>query len=221
MLLFGQNERVSRHPILAGLLIVYCAWGGWHWYDGRSVHKPDGILAPADPLQGDPLQAAPDPNGDATPHPLLRIGRWTLTPRASYRITARILGVERYRFDSLASLVPEDLALGWGPMSDNRILASLNISQSNRFYYWQSPKSLPLPREEIIAHSANTHVIPESEAIAAQLSHLRPGQVVTLSGTLVDGSRDDGVWIRTSLVRTDTGAGACEVLLVRDLQVEP
>jgi hypothetical protein len=49
------------------------------------------------------------------------------------------------------------------------------------------------------------------------LSRLRPGQVVTLSGELVDGMRDDGMWIRTSLVRDDTGAGACEVLLVSDV----
>jgi hypothetical protein len=53
------------------------------------------------------------------------------------------------------------------------------------------------------------------------LSHLRPGQVVTLSGLLVDGKRDDGAWIKSSLSRTDTGAGACEVLLVQDLSVSP
>ena len=53
--------------------------------------------------------------------------------------------------------------------------------------------------------------------MARELAKLRPGQVVTLSGMLVDGVRDDGVWIRTSMVRNDTGAGACEVLLVNDV----
>jgi len=37
---------------------------------------------------------------------------------------------------------------------------------------------------------------------------------VHLTGLLVDGLRDDGTWIRTSLTRNDTGAGACEVMLV-------
>ena len=32
-----------------------------------------------------------------------------------------------------------------------------------------------------------------------------------------DGVRDDGMWIKTSMVRDDTGAGACEVLLVSDV----
>jgi hypothetical protein len=62
-----------------------------------------------------------------------------LTVRAEYRITARILARERYHFDTLSDLVPEDLALGWGPMSDNRILRSLDIYQANRFYFWRAP----------------------------------------------------------------------------------
>jgi hypothetical protein len=52
------------------------------------------------------------------------------------------------------------------------------------------------------------------------LSRLRPGQVVTLSGELVDGQRDDGRWIRTSMTRSDTGAGSCEVLLVTRVMLQ-
>jgi hypothetical protein len=60
-------------------------------------------------------------------------------------------------------------------------------------------------------------VIPRDALVARQLKRLRPGEVVTLTGDLVDGVRDDGAWINTSLVRTDTGAGACEVMLVSDV----
>jgi hypothetical protein len=42
-----------------------------------------------------------------------------------------------------------------------------------------------------------------------------------LSGDLVDAVRDDGARINTSLVRTDTGAGACEVMLVREVELVP
>jgi hypothetical protein len=35
-----------------------------------------------------------------------------------------------------------------------------------------------------------------------------------------DGVRDDGTWIKTSLLRDDTGAGACEVLLVSDVTLQ-
>jgi hypothetical protein len=195
-----------RHPLLKVVLLIYIGWGGWNWYSGRPFHQPDGVLAADDPQQTNL------PTGDK-----VQVGRWTLTVRADYRITARILARERYHFDALADLVPEDLALGWGPMSDNRILRAIDISQSNRFYYWRAQQSSALPRESIITHSANTHVIPQNKMIARQLSRLQPGQVVTLSGELVDGVRDDGRWIKTSMVRDDTGAGACEVLLVTDV----
>jgi hypothetical protein len=195
-----------RHPVFKLVLLVYIGWGAWNWYSDRPYHPPDGALAGDDPRQTDV------PDGEK-----LRLGRWTLTVRAHYQVTARILARERYHFDSLSDLIPEDLALGWGPMSDNRILRTIDISQSNRFYYWRTSVPAPLPRDAIITHSANTHVIPRNSLIARQLSRLRPGQVVTLTGELVDGARDDGLWIRTSMVRNDTGAGSCEVLLVDDV----
>jgi hypothetical protein len=198
-----------RHPVLKIALLAYIGWGAWHWISDRPVHPPDGVLAAEDPQQTDVS------GGDK-----VQVGRWTLTVRAEYRVTARILALERYHFDGLSDLVPEDLALGWGPMSDNRMLRAIDISQSNRFYYWRTPSGSALGRESIITHSANTHVIPRNSTVARQLGRLRQGQVVTLSGELVDGTRDDGMWIKTSLVRNDTGAGSCEVLLVDDVIID-
>jgi hypothetical protein len=205
-----QSAAVWRHPILKVLLLTYVGWGGWNWFSDRPFHPPDGVLAAEDPQQTEV------PSGDK-----VHVGRWTLTVRANYRVTARVLGRERYHFDALSDLVPEDLALGWGPMSDNRVLRAIDISQSNRFYYWRVPVGSATPTDSIIVHSANTHVIPQNSLVARQLSRLRPGQVVTMAGELVDGVRDDGMWIHTSLVRNDTGAGACEVLLVNDVTTNP
>jgi hypothetical protein len=199
-----------RHPALALILIAYIGWGAWNWFIGRAVHPLDGVLAAAEPVQV-----------DATDGEQTHLGHWTLTTRASYHITARILGLERYRFDQLADLIPEDLALGWGPMSDNRVISHMEIYQSDRFYFWRANADTPIGRDSIIVHSANTHVIPQDASIAKQLSKLRPGEVVTLSGDLVDAVRDDGARIKTSLVRTDTGAGACEVMLVREVERLP
>jgi hypothetical protein len=203
-----------RHPILSSLLAAYVAWGGWSWLQNRPVDPPDGLLAPDDPVQEDVAL------GEGTNGETVTIAGWHLRTRAHYHITARILGVERYHIDALAKLVPEDLALGWGPMSDSRTLRTFDISQSNRFFYWQPKGPMTLPRETVIAHSANTHVIPADSLVARRLSHLRRGEIVTLSGDLVDGVRDDGASIKTSLVRTDTGPGACEVMLVREVEIE-
>lgn len=170
---------------------------------------PDGPLAPLEPLQTDVDAAA------SVPH-----GRWRLQERARYDITARILGREDYRFDALADLIPEDLALGWGPMSDNQVLKHFEITQSARFYTWRPHGELPIARQAVIEHSANTHVIPANEAVRAQLRRLRVGQVIHLSGTLVDAVRDDGAYVHSSMTRSDSGAGSCEVVLV-DLVENP
>jgi hypothetical protein len=196
-----------RRPVLKVIVLAYVAWGAWHWYVNRPLHTPDGVLAEAEPQQV-----------NVTDGEKVLMGRWTLTVRATYRVTARVLARETYHFDSLSDLIPEDLALGWGPLSDSRVLKTIEISQGNRFYYWRPTAATTLARDSIIVHSANTHVIPQNSIIAHQLERLRPGAVVTLSGELVDGVRNDGRWIRTSLVRYDTGAGACEVLLVTDVE---
>jgi len=189
---------------------VLAAAGLWQGYQNwrlRPVHPSDGPIAPDEPRQTD-LQAAP----------VTALGRWRLTPRAHYEITARILGREDYHFDQLADLIPEDLALGWGPMSDNRVLRTLEITQGARFYSWMPKQALPIARQAIIEHSANTHVIPADTLVAAELKRLRVGQVVHLSGYLVSGVSDDGAYINTSLTRSDSGPGACEVMLVEEVE---
>lgn len=198
-----------RTAFFVGLLVAV-GTDGWDRWTHRPRHPPAGQIAEREPVQ--------DEIGDGAP-PVDR-GRWTLKPRARYDITARILSTERYRFDRLAGLVPEDVALGWGPMSDTRVLATLDISQSGRFYWWRPHADTPVPVETIITHSANTHVIPSDQRIATALARLRVGEVVHLTGTLVDGTRDDGAWIHTSLSRSDTGAGACEVMLVETVEIK-
>lgn len=181
-------------------------WQGYNDWQLRPVHPADGPIAPSDPQQSD-LEDAP----------VTVLGRWRLTPRARYDITARILSREDYHFDALSGLIPEDLALGWGPMSDNRVLRAFEITQGARFYSWISKEALTIPQQAVIEHSANTHVIPAAAAVGRQLKRLRVGQVVHLTGFLVNAVRDDGAYIHTSLTRSDTGPGSCEVLLVEQV----
>jgi hypothetical protein len=191
--------------VAAVLLIAHGAYG---WWTDRPASPAAGVLAPGEPRQQEITAGTPVDHG-----------RWRLTPRARYEITARVLGRERYAFDTLEPLVPVDLALGWGPMSDGRVLAALRIDQSARYYTVHWGPEPPLPPAEILRHSANLHAIPATTSLGRSLDGLRVGQVVRLSGELVDAVRDDGAWIRTSLTREDTGPGACEVMLVESLAV--
>jgi hypothetical protein len=130
---------------------------------------------------------------------------------ARFELAARVLSAERYRFDREAKLSPIDLALGWGPMSSNAVLDTLDISQGGRFFHWSSREPMIAPGE-IMRHSANMHMVPVDEATRATLLEARGGSLVFLSGWLVEAKADGWKW--RSSPRAASGAGACELVLV-------
>jgi hypothetical protein len=184
-------------PWLVAALLIFSAW---RLYSTRDIEHSPGVLA-----TGAPVQRAIGP-GTAIEH-----GEYVLWPRAEFEATVRVLRREDYSFGELADLVPTDFAVGWGPMSDSAVLEQIEISQSNRFYFWRT-RTWPIDRRQIETHSANWHVIPGNDAVRAVLRRVRVGNLVELRGQLVDVEARGG-GMRTSLSRDDTGAGACEILL--------
>lgn len=194
----------------AWLLLVLAVWAGWWWLGNRPVARAAGVLAPDDPVQVDfDAPQRPIAFKDATLHPL-----------ATFSLTARVLSRDDYHFDAEAGLSPTDLAFGWGRMFDTAVLRDIEISQGGRFYYWQV-KSFPIPRREIETHSANMHLIPADALVSRALKRVRVGDVVTLDGLLVEADKAGGWHWRSSMTRTNTGDGACEVVYVRDLEIGP
>ena len=188
------------------LFAAMVSFGLWKLYSGRDVHHPPGILAAAEPLQRE-IDSAP----------MIDRGDFRLRPRAEFSATVRVLSREDYSLGELARLVPTDFAVGWGPLSDSKVLEDVEVTQSNRFYYWHT-EHWPVDRATIESHSANWHVIPDNAAVRAVLGKLRRGSIVELEGELVDIEGKEGS-MTTSLSRTDTGAGACEVLLATSAQI--
>jgi hypothetical protein len=184
------------------LFLLFLVAGVWFWQ-----HEPEakwrGIPAARDPVQS----AANLP--PAFPH-----GDYTITPLARYEVKAVVLSRERYRNDPAAKLAPVDLALGWGPMSTAVVINDLSISQSGRWYEYSWSGEEPLAADQIAAHSANTHCLPATPEIRRQLLAIKRHDVVTLEGLLVEVAGPDGYRWRSSLSRTDTRGGACEVLWI-------
>ncbi|MGB2832711.1 MAG: hypothetical protein WBC07_07130 [Methylotenera sp.] len=48
---------------------------------------------------------------------------------------------------------------------------------------------------------------------------IRTGALVKLTGKLVNVHRSDGFYCNSSLTRNDSGAGACELIYVEDVQM--
>lgn len=183
---------------------------GLFWrFAQRPLSTAPGVLVPEAPRQAD------------TGRGVFEHAGFRVTPRAEFELRARLLSSERYRFDAGARLSPLDLALGWGPMSDQEVLDRLRIDQGARWYrvYWDEP--LPFEPQRLFRHSANMHMVPAQDWIIDTLEDARPGQVVRLRGLLVDVEDGQGWSWRSSLSREDTGNGSCELVYVEHAQIEP
>jgi hypothetical protein len=187
--------------LLLGLCFAYRCWSE------RPIPRTSGVLAPHDPVQ--------EMLADG---PRWRLGDYDVHALARFEIQARVLSAERYRFDREANLAPVDLALGWGPMSANAVLDTLDVSQGGRFYHWSSSDPMIEPRE-IFRHSANMHMVPLDDAARATLLDARRGNLVHVKGWLIEARAGGWKW-RSSLSRDDTGNGACELVLVEDVELE-
>jgi len=144
---------------------------------------------------------------------------YRIIPRKTFYLEARVLSKRQYRTGREAQLAPVDLALGWGPMSDDTVLKDIKITQSNRWYHFKYRLPPPIAKKEIVRHSSNMHLIPASNTVFNQIKKVRPGQVVELEGYLVSVRAEDGWSWNSSLSRTDTGNGACEVVWVEDFYI--
>jgi hypothetical protein len=191
------------------VFILLVIGAGWQFYSaGEQVILGPGVMVEEEPYQASISSPASH-----------RIDDYIITEFAEFSIKAKVLSRENYYLGREADLSPVDLTLGWGNMSDESILDNIEISQSGRFYRWQV-KSFPIPQREIESSSANMHLIPANEAIASDIKKIRKGDIIELSGSLVNvTATSDGWRWRSSQTRYDTGNGACELIWVNSLKV--
>ena len=194
-------------PWFVGLVMVGCV--AYYVHDRAA----DRRVLKSGPVAEIPLQSS------ASESALQRAG-YVIEPLASYDIRARVLSIERYRMGREADLSPVDFALGWGPMSDGAVLDRLSISQSNRWYHFRWEGSPPIDPTVMARSSANTHLVPADDSVKNRLLKVSKGEVVRLSGYLINVRHTDGWSWRSSLTRDDTGGGSCELMWVTDVQVE-
>lgn len=139
---------------------------------------------------------------------------------AEFSIDAMVLSKQRYYFGRAAKLAPFDLALGWGPMSNPEVIKDIKISQGNRWYTYQYKIPPPIPHREISYHSSNMHLVAATQEVAESIKNVRWGDIIHMEGYLVNLMADDGWHWNSSLSRSDTGDGACELVWVEIFDIE-
>jgi len=192
------------------IVLVLLAGLAYRDWSLRDINYPPGVLVAELPQQVDVQDLAPVTMDD-----------YELTPRAEFKIRARVLSRENYRWGSEADLSPTDLALGWGVMSDQAVIDRIEISQGSRWYYTRYQLPAPITNQEIIQNSGNMHMIPADSMIRKKLKGVRVGDIVHLRGQLVDIDHPSGWYWRTSLRRDDTGGGSCEIMYLEEIEIEP
>jgi len=198
---------MHRLPVGRTLLLLLLTLAVWWWWSSRPLRYAPGVLVATAPLQEDvPERAFAEVNG------------FKLTTFARYTLRGRVLGTKRYRSGPSADLVPIDVAVAWGRMSDQAVLDQLNVSMGNRFFFYEWRGTPPLAPNEMQSSGANNHVISANEAVSRAISNLRTGELIEMQGWLVDATGPDHFRWPSSRRRDDTGNGACELLFVETVK---
>lgn len=142
---------------------------------------------------------------------------YRLEPVARFDATVLVLQATEHRGGSIP-FSKLDFGVAWGTAVDDEILKNVRFMHRGRFLYWRTEDSDLYARrgKEITHQVGNFHLIASSDVLE-DLKDVRRGDVVRLVGRLVNVSGPDRKRWMTSMTRSDTGAGACEIILVESL----
>jgi hypothetical protein len=150
-------------------------------------------------------------------------GHFTITSLAEYELSGVVVSKETYSSNWDAEISPMDLAIVWGKLAEPEYSRFITYSQSYRWYHYKWREGSPVDHSYIICHSSNNHVIPANENIYQAIKTIREKDRVVLKGWLVNlkGTyKGQTVTWNTSLSRTDTGNGSCELFYVSQVRIE-
>lgn len=136
---------------------------------------------------------------------------------AEYTIEAVIKSKKKYT-DYSSQIAQYDVALAWGDLNQEDINEHIKYSQSGRWYYYNWDAGSLVSGTYIAEHSSNVHLISKDSSVFKEIKKLDVNDHIKLTGYLVNVTFESGVW-RSSLTRTDTGDGACELMYVNTVEL--
>lgn len=145
----------------------------YFFYPETVIKYPPGVTAPSPPRQTNLVIKKK-----------WTVKEFTIEALAKYDVKARVLSRDNYSLGKESELSPFDLALGWGPMSDQSVIDKIDVSQRDRWYFWHTDK-LPIPMNQISLNSANTHIIPKDENVEDEFDKVYKGSLIEMKGYLI------------------------------------
>jgi len=145
-----------------------------------------------------------------------------IIPVAEYKIAAVVVSKKRYHDGFRSDIAPFDLALAWGQLATPEYDKYITYSQSDRWYFYEYRAECPFNNSFVIPHSANNHIIPADENIRKAINTIKKKEKVVLQGFLVNVKgryKGGNFWWNSSLKRTDSGDGSCELFYVKKVRI--
>jgi hypothetical protein len=193
------------------------------YFSIREIPLPEAALVDRSITGGEPLQ---EPTAQPPFTTTNKGYTYTLTPRAIYDIAGLV--VSQHDGDSLLNLFHKadpgnikDVCLVWGEVITNGAYRQVRYwsEEFSCYYQWSGSPAPPFHPQEF----SNNHLLPADAVVARAIRAIRIGDQIRMRGLLVDyavSHADREVFTRrTSLTRTDTGNGACEILYVTSVDV--
>ncbi|GEM_PF-2119276 len=223
---FGSSVRNICLPFLQKtffVLVVVCSAAMLSAPCAAQSKGPEHVPAAFIPwtsgwVSGDPYQGELSKPVDD-----IYINAYRIRPKQEFAMKSLVLSSKKYprvAGDHPSVLAPIDFAVGWGPMSDTRLLKDINVGQNNRWYYFTYAPASRLKMDGIYRHSGNMHMIPATPEVREKLLTVQRGDIVHVKGYLVDVIAPVGGWKWVSSIsREDRGDGSCEVIYVLSVEV--
>jgi hypothetical protein len=158
--------------------------------------------------------------------------RYELTPLYKYKLEALVVHEMSYdvwySLSNYDTVFPKDVCAVWGRNIAEKIYRhpSLKFSQDYRFCNYRAGPGVNLDTTAV----SNTHLIANSDEIIRKIKKIKASDQVKIEGKLVNVKADfvggekkrfdfEKFTMNTSIVREDSGAGACEILYVEKLEI--
>lgn len=142
-----------------------------------------------------------------------------ITPLKEINFNTRILSKTKYSNLKDSFIVPYDIVFGWNNMVKKEYLDKINISQSNRWFFYDYKNNSLFNENDIRSNFDNFHIIPENQTVLEKIDNLSIGDTVYIKGYLVNLDCSFINFKRgSSLSFTDRSATSCEQILIEDIK---
>jgi hypothetical protein len=162
--------------LVVAILVLATAWAlRAHQRGTLAAQAPrpaDGVLVGAEPTYGG-LDFQP---------PWLPLGSHQAMAVGTIDVSARVLSRRDYPPAGFGQVLPTDLVLGWGPMSDNRVIDHVAIRQEDRGMVLQPDAAAAITTDAAYASVLQAAVYSEFRPHSQALAALRVGDVIHLYG---------------------------------------